>query len=136
MILIVCLDDQNGMMFNRRRQSMDSCVRERICAISSRSILWMNEYSAGQFSQVQPNFRIAEDFLDQAGEGAYCFVENVDVASVSDRVEGIVIFWWNRRYPADMRFPVSSFCDRWRLVDTAEFSGSSHEKITQEVYML
>ena len=74
--------------------------------------------------------------MDQAGAGAYCFVENVDVTPVSDRVEKIIIFRWNRRYPADVRFPVALFSNRWKLVGTEDFMGNSHERITQEVYLL
>lgn len=136
MILIVCLDDQNGMLFNKRRQSMDKGVRERIIDLCGQRPLWMNSYSAGQFAEILPNFQIAEDFLDRAGIGAYCFIEDGDVTAISDRVEGVVIFRWNRRYPADVKFPVTLFCDRWRLHHTEDFAGSSHERITQEVYLL
>lgn len=136
MFLIVCLDEQNGMLFNKRRQSMDKVVRERIVNLCGHRPLWMNSYSASQFTERLSNFHIAEDFLDQAGTGSYCFVENEDVAPVSDRVEGIVLFRWNRRYPADVTFPVEQFCHRWRLNSTEDFAGSSHERITQEVYLL
>ena len=136
MVLIVCLDDQNGMLFNKRRQSMDQYVRERIIELCSQQPLWMNSYSAGQFSEILPNFQIVEDFLDQADAGAYCFVENVDVTPVSDRVEKIIIFRWNRRYPADVKFPIALFSNRWRLDRAEDFVGSSHERITQEVYLL
>ena len=136
MILFVCLDDRDGMLFHKRRQSMDSRVREHMIELCEGKTLWMNNYSAGQFSQIHPNFQIAEDFLDKAGAGEYCFLENVDAAAAADRVEAVVIFRWNRRYPSDVRFPTALFSQKWSLTKTAEFPGSSHERITVEVYQL
>ncbi|MBQ6851667.1 MAG: ribonuclease Z [Oscillospiraceae bacterium] len=136
MILIVCLDDENGMMFNKRRQSMDRCIRERILTLCAEKPLWMNTYSAGQFREQTSNLHIAENYLELAKEGEYCFVENTDVTKVVDRVERLVIFRWNRRYPADVKFPLELFSYRWTLTDKVDFSGTSHERITQEVYML
>ena len=36
MILIVAVDDRNGMTFNHRRQSQDKRLRERILSITKR----------------------------------------------------------------------------------------------------
>ena len=69
MILIVCLDNNNAMAFNRRRQSQDRAARERILALTAGAPLWMNGYSAKLFGDV-PGIHVDEDFLDQAGPGA------------------------------------------------------------------
>ena len=45
MIVIVCLDDKKGMMFNHRRQSRDQAVTDRIQKICAGKKLWMNAYS-------------------------------------------------------------------------------------------
>ena len=45
MILITCVDDKMGMLFNKRRQSMDSILRERVLKMCAGKKLWMNEYS-------------------------------------------------------------------------------------------
>ena len=49
MILIVAVDDRNGMTFNHRRQSQDKRLRERILSITKKGKLWMNAYSHKQF---------------------------------------------------------------------------------------
>lgn len=41
MILIVCVDDHNGMMFNHRRQSQDRILRGDILELTEGKILWM-----------------------------------------------------------------------------------------------
>ena len=51
MILFICLDDNNGMMFNNRRQSMDVSVRKRILSIVKNKKLWMSEYTKKQFTE-------------------------------------------------------------------------------------
>ena len=49
MVLIICLDDDNGMMFNHRRQSQDRELRKHLMTLTSGKKLWMNHYSAKQF---------------------------------------------------------------------------------------
>jgi hypothetical protein len=133
MILTLCADDGMGMLFNHRRQSQDRLLRERLLERSANSLLWMSQYSAKQFATVEaPNLRVQEDFLAQAGEGDYCFVEDGDYLPYEDKIESILLYRWNRRYPADRIF---SFPEGdWKLVESQDFAGSSHEKITEEVY--
>ena len=45
MIVIVAVDDRNGMMFNRRRQSQDRVLREHILDMTVGKKLWMNHYT-------------------------------------------------------------------------------------------
>ena len=81
MTVFVCLDDRGGMTFNRRRQSQDRCVRERVIQMVEGSRLRMNPYSAGQFEKENvPNLCVEENFLDKGEAGDYCFVENCPLA--------------------------------------------------------
>ena len=41
MKIIVCVDNQNGMMFNHRRQSQDRVLRKRILELTGGEKLWM-----------------------------------------------------------------------------------------------
>ena len=135
MILIMFIDNNGGMMFNRRRQSQDRIALEKILGMIAGSTLWMNEYSAGLFSRLAaPQIHIDGQFLDRARPGDYCLVENVDVSPYLSFVEKIVLFHWNRDYPSDMKFPVKLNDGKWVLQGQEEFAGSSHEKITMEVY--
>ena len=132
MILIVCVDDAGGLGFNRRRQSQDRALRARMLEKWGR--LWMNAYSAGQFAK-EDSVTADEDFLEKAGPGDACFAEGPAAAEALDRAEKLVLYRWNRKYPADCHFPLDLEARGWRLEETAEFAGSSHEKITEEVYV-
>lgn len=136
MKLIVCLDDRNGMLFNDRRQSKDRILRQKILGLVGENKLWMNGYSARQFSQDAGNIIVDEDFLERAACEDYCFVENTDIAPYAARIDTVVIYRWNRVYPSNVKFPTEIFEGRWERMESCDFSGSSHEKITQEVYRL
>ena len=74
----------------------------------------------------------AEDFLKIAGEGEYCFVENANLEEVEEKIEKMIVFWWNRRYPSDRKLDLN--LSAWKKTSEEEFAGYSHEKVTKEVY--
>lgn len=133
MILIVAVDDGNGMMFNHRRQSQDSVLREKILSMTAGKKLWINSYTAKQFKEGERISHLVVDdgFLSKAGADDFCFAEDClpDVAKVGK----LVLFKWNRKYPGDFYFDYD--LSSWGLAESEEFAGSSHEKITMEVYV-
>ena len=133
MNLIICVDENLGMSFNGRRVSRDSVVVNKIIQISKERKLWIHSTSASLFSE-DIQVEIDDNLLHKAGSNDLCFVENLDVSDFADSLRSVTIFNWNRRYPSDVKFPVSLFADRWKLVHREEFKGYSHEKITMKVY--
>ncbi|MGM9992962.1 MAG: ribonuclease Z [Candidatus Bruticola sp.] len=136
MILVAALDNQNGLMFNNRRQSQDRLMRERLISKLSGKKLFLNAYSAEQFaSQAAPEqLSISKNFLSEASSGDYCFLENVSAAAYKDKIERIIIYRWNRTYPADFYFDLN-LLQEWQKISSADFVGSSHEKITEEIFV-
>lgn len=129
MIVIACVDDNMGLAFNGRRQSRDSAVIARIRELTAGSKLWMSPRSAKLFDgDVVP----AEGFLLESGEKEYAFTEFAAPDLSDRRVEGLVLYRWNRVYPADLWLEVA--LTDWKLVSTVAFSGTSHENITEEIY--
>lgn len=95
--------------------------------------LWMNAYSAKQFeTECAENVVVDEDFLHNASNGDYCFVETEDIMEHLQSIEGIILYRWNRRYPSDFKLALD--LSDWTLESIFEFAGSSHEKITEEIY--
>ena len=133
MILVVCVDDRYGMRFNNRRQSSDRAITDKILELLEGKRIWMEHYSESLFPG-SSQLCIDNDFLQRASLGDYCFVERFDVEGYLNRAEKIVLFCWNRKYPADLYFPQYLLTNDWRLVETLDFTGTSHEKITMKVY--
>ena len=69
MIVAVCVDDRNGMLFHQRRQSQDRALREDILSRCS-GPLHMDGYSAKLFADHADRICVDEEFLSgaQAGE--------------------------------------------------------------------
>ena len=127
MKLIVCLDDKNGMLFNKRRQSRDKILIENMLELCKGETLYTNEYSSALFPE--NSVVICEDFENI--ENGFVFAENFMIDE--EQIQEIIIYKWNRVYPADKFFNIS--LDNWNLVEKVDFAGSSHEKITRERYV-
>lgn len=133
MILIACVDDSMGMAFHHRRQSKDRLLRERILRQVGDAPLWMSPYSAKQFEEGAENIRADEAFLINCGEQEYAFTELEAPGKVAPQVGKLILYRWNRSYPADLYFDLD--LSGYALSAVHEFAGSSHEKITEEIYI-
>lgn len=134
MKIILALDDDNGMMFNHRRQSQDIALREKIAEMTEGNKLWLNSYSERQFRDMEIDLCADDDFLDKAGDEEYCFVENVGISPIMEKVEEFILFRWNRRYPSDFQLDILPQDIGFRCIRSEEFPGHSHDKITMEVW--
>lgn len=120
------------MLFNHRRLSRDRRVCEKILDYSNKKELWMNAYSRKLFTDLTDinSIQVDEEFLGKSQ--SICFVENQDITPYLPKIDTLVLFQWNRDYPADFFFTVD--LSQWNLISTEDFEGTSHEKITMEVY--
>ncbi|MGN0299616.1 MAG: ribonuclease Z [Lachnospiraceae bacterium] len=134
MIIILCLDDDNGMLFNHRRQSRDSILLEHILNLTENKVLWMNAYSAKLFGEGHAQIQVDENFLDKAQPQDYCFVETADITAYVSQVETFILYRWNRNYPDDFYFSIPLEKMGWHMTSLNEFSGSSHECITEQIF--
>ena len=135
MIIVVCVDESNGVLFNKRRVSSDRIVTEKICELAQGGRIFMSPYSEKLFPS-EMNITAREDYLAVAGSGDVCFVETDGSLAYAGVAEKLVVFKWNRRYPSDVQFPLEQYQKHMRLTAVCEFPGYSHDKITQEVYAL
>lgn len=133
MRVIVCLDEREGMLFNRRRQSRDRALIENVMSDLGDALLRVSPYSQSLFAQYEERIAASENFLDDADDGDVCFVEDRALGKYLDRIEAITIYRWNRHYPADFYFDLD-LQNGFRLTEHLEFAGTSHETITKETY--
>lgn len=136
MTLITCIDDRGGQAFHRRRLSRDRALCVRVLELAGTGRLRLSPYSLPLFGALPPAAALAagEDFLDRATGDELCFAEREDLSPWLDKADRLVLFRWNRTYPYDLRFPLEELEKHWVLTGTADFPGSSHEKITEETY--
>lgn len=133
MIVILCLDDKKGMMFNNRRQSKDKFVIQDILKLVDGKKLFISSYSENLFQGLESKLIIDDNFLNNATEEDYCFVENNNLKDFSEKIEKIIVYKWNRIYPSDLKLEIT--IQDWNLIGRFEFVGNSHDKITREVYV-
>ena len=132
MKLILFLDDRGGMLFNRRRQSQDRKAREFILSLTKDHALYMNAYSLKQF-ETKEGILLSETPQRDAGKDDYVLIEDL-TPTLTDVNEAVLILW-NRHYPSDRRFDRASLeKEGFSLVDSLDFAGHSHEKITVLTY--
>ena len=70
------------------------------------------------------------DFLGRCGVAYACIgtdlVEDTSVAPYEGGTEQIILFKWNRRYPADLLFDIDFAAGGWELSSAEDFPGNSH----------
>ena len=119
MILAFCIDDQGGLAFNHRRQSRDrALVADLLAAAGARP---------GAVTVVDAPGAVSADGI--------LFLENADPAAYIPHAEELLLYRWNRLYPADLTLNGTPVQWGYRLQDATDFAGTSHEKITKEWYV-
>ncbi|MDD6708166.1 hypothetical protein ACTNEM_04695 [Eubacterium pyruvativorans] len=152
MNLIVCLDDNGGMMFGGRRQTRDRLVNRHILEMTKGHLI-MTEGSAKMFRalpeelekdgvsaedtealrRMAEQIRVEPDPLSAAGPGDFVFDEDMPPGRFADRIRTLVICRWNRVYPADLWFDLD-LPGPWTRRSVQNITGSSHDPVTIEVY--
>ena len=134
MKIIVCIDDRFGMLFFGKRQSRDSVLLAEMKEYIGDARLLCHPFSEKMLKEADFKFKASEKFLDKAKRDDYCFVENMHIREYMDEVDELVIYNWNRHYPSDMQLDIIPGTFGLALREKKEFVGSSHEKITKEIY--
>jgi hypothetical protein len=132
MYIVVCLDTMGGILFNNRRQSRDSVIVNDVVNMAGEK-LYMSAYSKKLFKDVD-GITVGEEFPFTYDEGAYCFAECEIPEDAVDKAEGFVIYHWNKLYPQDVSFDISLVKNNFKLESSEDLVGTSHDKITKEIW--
>lgn len=132
MTVIVCVDNEGGMMFNNRRQSRDREVIKDIMN-NLNGKLWIRDYSEELFVDYLDRVIIDNDLLDDIDGEQYCFIEDITLEGYIDRIDSVIMYNWNKRYPKDMWFEVDM--SNFEHTASVDIEGYSHEEITKDIYI-
>jgi hypothetical protein len=135
MTVFVCIDDRGGMLFNKRRQSRDSRVIEDVIRTADDGVLYISDFSEILFEESDASVISVPEPLESAGDGSFVFIENKHLGDYLDRIDRLIIYKWNRKYPSDFSLDVDPVAAGFKKKSTREFKGTSHDKITREDYV-
>lgn len=130
MNVIICIDDKQGMLFNNRRQSQDAKVIEDIFDLTNE--LWVSSFSVKLFVEENIKLTTSDTLLEDVPKWGYCFIEDKKLKPYEGDIEQLIVYKWNRTYPSDFKLDLN--LNEWKLVESIDFIGNSHEKITREIY--
>lgn len=138
MYFIFCIDDKDGLAFNKRHQSSDQVVTRDIVDLAAGAAIRIAPCSAGLFKEFpNANIKVSKYPERDALKGEFCFMErNLAYLPAPKQIEGIILYFWNRVYPADIILDRAMFGNILKQTPESiiEFPGYSHEKIRREIY--
>lgn len=135
MTVIVCISEGGGMLFNKRRQSRDKAVIKDIAEISADSVLFISDFSAKLLAESDISAIAVSNPLDSAGDEDAVFVENLPITAFKKKIDRFIIYKWNQKYPTDTRLDFDPQKEGMSLIESIDFVGNAHEKITRETWM-
>ena len=129
MRIALCTDNRKGLSFHGRRLSRDRAQQEDLLALCGGEPLYIAPYSAALFTWAGNRVRVDEGLLEVSGP--LCFLE--DRLPPPEQVEELILYCWNRDYPADVRlgWDLTAF----QIAEAREFPGRSHPRITRTIYV-
>lgn len=133
MIVICCVDDRFGLAFNHRRVSSDAVVTEDILKRIGDGRLYVSPYSAKLFFNFpEDHITVTENPFEVAGEDDYVLAELEDPMQAADKIEKLIVYFWNRRYPSNVKLTFDESV--WNRTLLTEMPGKSHENISVELW--
>ena len=129
----ITVDDKMGLAFNKRRQSRDKKLIDDLCAKTDADI-YISSYSALLFDEHKDRIKIVDDPINDCPDGGFCFVEMTDLSPHVDSISELIVYHWNRLYPADQKLDIDILSCGFKMIAKYEFIGNSHDKITKGIY--
>ena len=136
MTTIICISDNGGMLFNKRRQSKDKELVKNLVSFVEENdgVLFISEYSEPLFATAEGSVISVSNPLESASRGDFAFVESEGISRYAEKIKTLVLYKWNRDYPADVFLDLDPQAAGMTLTEALDFEGSSHERITREIW--
>ncbi|MBR6530860.1 MAG: hypothetical protein IKT43_05540 [Clostridia bacterium] len=133
MTVFVCVDDNLGRTFLGKRQSRDRALCEDVLSLCRGRVLFLHEKSAPLFETV-PCAQSTEP-LANCPRGGACFSEFDALSFHKDKIDTLVLYRWNRTYPASTHLDLIPEESGFSLSEETNFPGTSHDNITRSIYV-
>lgn len=137
MTLILMVDDGFGLAFGARRQSRDRELVRDVVRLANGRKIFAREYSRLIFDEAGINndtMTFCDEPTKAAGECDLVLLELAVKKSELDLAKKIIIYSWNRRYPATAKLDIDYIKANFELKEEFDFKGNSHDKLTRRVY--
>lgn len=140
MTCFLTLDINNGLLFNKRRLSQDKVVTQDIMNYvqSNNARLFLTSYSRKIFpDNIACEFTVCDapyDISNIRGSSNCIFAENLSPIPHIDSIDKLVIYYWNKEYPSDVRFDINPEEFGFRLSDCVDYSSNTHPRITRLIF--
>lgn len=122
------------MSFLKKRQSRDKNLIERLLSHTEYKKIYISEYSLPLFSEYSDaRVNVTGDF-PRDEQDSVCFLELEGILEYDRDINILIIYKWNRRYPSDKKFPYAPEDRGYTLISRYDFTGNSHDIITEEVW--
>ena len=135
MTVIVCTDERGGMLFMKRRVSKDRELINDVIKTVGDGVLFISDFSESLFSDSDLSVMSVSDPLECASDEDFVFIENMQLMPSLNKINKLIIYNWNRKYPFDLSLDVDPAKDGFLLESSSSFKGNSHDKITKEIYV-
>lgn len=130
----VVVDDLCGMLLFGKRQSKDRVLIAEFMEYAADRPVFVGNFSKKLFESYE-GVTMCENPLEDAPDGAICFIENFPLTPYLSLVNELIIYRWNRLYHSDVKLDVDPKAAGYKLSSVSEFAGSSHDRITKEIYV-
>ena len=127
------LDEREGMTIFGKRQSRDRVLISDFVSSMGDAPIYISPFSRVIFEPHEQVKVVENPFYDSVDGGA-CFIENYQPSQYIDMIGTLIIYRWNELYPSDVRFDLDVAAAGFKLAESYDFEGSSHKKITKEIY--
>ena len=134
MTVMLCIDERGGMLFMNRRLSRDRILMKDIEKEVGEGILYISEFSEDLFPDSSISVMSVPEPLLSAGKEDFVFIENEVLVNCIDIIDRLIIYNWNRSYPYDFELDINPRAF-FTLKESYDFKGSSHDKITKEIFV-
>ncbi len=133
MTAVICIDNYAGIGYNKRRQTRDAGIIRDAVSMCKGGRIVITPTSEKLFAGI-PHI-CAENPLSVMGKDDLYYAEFDVFEDVFDKADTVVIYSWNRAYPADVYFQYDPEEHGMTAESETLINGTSHDDVIKRVFV-